>query len=402
MAKFRDLSQPGNEVDIAIGDRLRHVELVKELAKSDLPSLLEELDIFKADNERFLGNVQKISLKMAKEFRFVYEEPGNPRGAGQKAGVQEGAIVGKAGDVPKDGNPANKTGATQGGREPGRIILEVSPEEIDDILDEAAKDLNLPYLSPKSLRRITSSSQVRWRGLKENGIEPRLDLEASYIEKLKREKMLSVRTEGKEKKRKSAFTSDDLRYHGLFTKPYPQTNVLIVIIMDKSGSMNKNKKYFAKAFCYALYNFVKTKYQNAEIVFIIHDVKAQEVDSADVFFRISSDGGTAISSGPLEAVRIIRARFDPQYCDIYCVHCSDGENNYDDSIEKVITAFRELVVLSTMVGFLEIKPDGKDTSLISDRLAESIKSERFKTLFITKKEDVRKSFDEYLRAGEVA
>jgi len=390
VAKFRDLSQLNNDSDRTIGDRQRHRNFVKEQLKSNLALLLEELNIFKADAKES-ENIQKITLKLAKEYRFIYDEDkgGDDSGVGQSNKVKAGDVVGEANSSQNDNTGKLDYLGPFGGKDHAQLIIELTPEEIDDVLDQAAEDLNLPFLSSKFGKEQTAK-ESRWRGLKETGIEPRLDLEASYIERIKRAKMKQRQNKGTAKTGLTRFIGDDLRYHGLAVKARPQTNVLVVYIMDVSGSMDNTKRYFAKAFCYALYNFVRTRYTNAEKVFIAHDTKATEVDS-DTFFKLSSDGGTTISSGPRKALKIIRERFDPEHWDIYCVHCSDGDNNVDDEYE-LTRAFKNLLAVSNLVGFLEIRPGTQNTSLTSQKLSEDIKNERFKTLFITKKEDVREKF----------
>ncbi len=404
MAKFRDLSQSYKNDDRSIGDRQRHINFIKEQLRADLPSFLEEINIFRND-EKNSNNIQKITLKMAKEFRFAYEkkpqQEANKGGIGQSKTVQDGDVVGTGEESGKKGSgDIEILDPQKGGRESGKLIIELSPEEIDDILDDSAKDLNLPFLSPKKTNATEVTTQGRWRGLKENGIEPRLDLEASYIERIKREQITKKRKGGSgQSSYQTKFISDDLRYHGISVRKYPKTKVVIFFIMDTSGSMDKKKKYYAKAFCYALYNFILSKYLNAELVFIAHDTEAREVDG-ELFFKLSSDGGTSISSGPLKALKIISEKFDPELWDIYCVHCSDGENNSDDET-YVVPAFKKLVEVSKLVGFLEIKPEVSanifvPSSSISKELTGNIKNNNFKVMFISKKNEIRESFDEFL------
>ncbi len=389
MAKFRDLSQLDREFNRSTGDRQRHAALVRELMRDNLAQLLEEIDIFRSDNQDMSGNLQKISVKMAKEYRFIFgHRPQNTKGTGQAEGVKRGQVVGSI----KDQSDGVSGKDNLGGIEKGRLIFELTPEDIDDILDDSAKDLNLPYLSRSKSNQVLSLSEARWRGLKENGIAPRLDLEASWIEKIKREKMMS---KNKSIALNPKFINDDLRYHGLGIKQRLQTNVLLVCIMDKSSSMDAKKRYFTKCFLYAVYNFVREKYLNSDRLFILHDTEAQETDS-DKFFRVSGDGGTAISSGPKKALELINKRYDQEQWDIYCVHCTDGENNSNDSIEDVVKVFKDLLAISKLIGFAEIQPDKTDTTAFTDSVVRGVKNERFRKIFITKKEDLRRAFDDFL------
>ena len=45
--------------------------------------------------------------------------------------------------------------------------------------------------------------------------------------------------------------------------------------MDTSGSMDTMKKYLARSFFFLLYQFICTRYQNVEIVFIAHHTEAK-------------------------------------------------------------------------------------------------------------------------------
>jgi uncharacterized sporulation protein YeaH/YhbH (DUF444 family) len=406
VAKFRDLSQSFRTKDRVAGDKQRHRELVKEFIKLNLADFLEELDIFQIDSQVH-NNIHKINLKMAKEYRFVFDprQDGARIGFGQSDNVKPGDVIGVKDNSEKDSGVKSNVGGVDlfdfmGGNMPGKLVVELTNEEIEDFLDEVAQDLNLPFLSPRKTNEVPVFSENRWRGLKESGIEPRLDFEASYLEKLKRENMLKRRSRNKNIVVKSRFVRDDLRYHGLSIRKTPQTNVLFTFIMDVSGSMDKNKRYFSKAFCYALYNFLKNKYQNAEKIFIAHDTEAREVDS-DTFFKLSSNGGTKISSGINKAIEIIKQRFNQENWDIYCVHCSDGENSQDDEI-NVVPAFRELISLCKLVGFLEVKPQDLNSSFVpqmsqlSLSLIQNIKDEHFKVLFITLKEQISKVFSDFL------
>ena len=384
MAKFKDLSKSDKLSDRSAGDRLSHRLAVRQAIKGNLPGMVRELDLFKVD--KISGKKYKIPVKLMEEFMLIFDETrgkDKSSGVGQKANARKGQVVGK---VSEKMNKKLETG-DRAGKEPGEMVLELTAEDLDFVLDEISRDLNLPFLSSDKRRRIKVKKQNRWRGVKENGIEPRFDLENSYVEKIKREKMSQ---DGEEK----SFIQDDLRYHGLGIKKERRTNVLIMGTMDISGSMGDEKKYWAKAFLYALYWLTKTKYENAEIIFIAHHTEAQETDSY-TFFHLSSSGGTRISSGPLKNIEIIKKRYPPQLWDIYAVHCSDGENDSDDGW-KTIRAFRDLLKLCKLVGFIEIKPGVSRLSSTSQELAAAIKNKEFRILLISKKEDIRKKLEQFL------
>ena len=81
-------------------------------------------------------------------------------------------------------------------------------------------------------------------------------------------------------------------------------------MMDVSGSMTEFKKYIARSFYFWMVRFLRTKYDNVEIVFISHHTEAREV-TEEQFFTQGESGGTVVSSAYLLALEIISKRIDP-------------------------------------------------------------------------------------------
>ena len=86
---------------------------------------------------------------------------------------------------------------------------------------------------------------------------------------------------------------------------------MVICIMDSSGSMYQSKKYLARSFFFLLYQFVRTRYVNVDLVFINHTTRAKEVNE-DEFFHRGESGGTLISSGYEKALEIIADRYNPE------------------------------------------------------------------------------------------
>src|SRR5699024_7916055 len=106
------------------------------------------------------------------------------------------------------------------------------------------------------------------------------------------------------------FHRDDMRYHRLREDPRPQSNAVVLCIMDTSGSMDTLKKYLARSFFFLLYQFVRSRYVNVDVVFIAHHTKAREVTEEE-FFHKGESGGTFISSGYNKTLEIIQNRYHP-------------------------------------------------------------------------------------------
>lgn len=401
MAIFRDLSQRKTDTsDRSAGDRARHKELVREAIKDQLPEIIGEEDII---GQTGTGKKIKVPIRSLKEWRFIFSEKQDGVGQGQ-GGEESGDIVGTtdSGDKPMPG---------LGGNEPGEMVLEVTLD-LDAVIDLMFEDLELPFLEEKKFHELELEKKTKWQGLKDKGIEPRLDLEASFIERLKRRKIIEARARRVEQndpeqaknlldeaqKIPFPFRDDDLRFHNLVIKIDTQSNAVVFFIMDISGSMDVGKRYLAKAFLYLLWRFVKKRFHNkVEKVFIAHHTEAFEVSEFD-FFHLSSSGGTYISSGPLKVIEFIKTKYPVELWNIYPVHCSDGENSSDDN-DKAIATLKELVKMANLVGFVEIKSGG-DWSTIGNKLANEIKDPHFQLVHIKEKNQVWSRFREFINCDK--
>lgn len=399
MAIFRDLSQKKDSSDRSAGDRARNRELVRESIKENLPDIITEEVIFETDGKKKI----KVPITFVKEWRFVYG--GNQDGVGQGEGLEPGDVIGSTDETGDKSKPG------EGGNQSGEIIFEEAEIDLDELIDLMFEDLHLPFLEQKKLHEVEVESESKWEGLSQRGIEPRLDLEQSFIEKLRRRKMLEARLDEATKndpaealriqeelnKNPFPFTEEDLRYHRITIKTREESNAVVFFIMDISGSMDKTKRYLAKGFLFLLYYFLKKKFRRVEKVFIAHHTEAFQVPEND-FFNLSDSGGTNISSGPLKASGLIRALYPLELWNIYVVHCSDGENFSVDN-DKAIKAFQDLVAMANLIGFVEIKPEG-DWSTIGDKLETAIDSPHFQLIKIKNKKQVGPRFIEFMNCDK--
>ena len=165
--------------------------------------------------------------------------------------------------------------------------------------------------------------------------------------------------------------------------------------MDTSGSMDTMKKYLARSFFFLLYQFLCTRYQNVEIVFIAHHTEAREVTEEE-FFHKGESGGTFISSGYNKALEIINERYHPALWNVYVFHCSDGDNFESDN-DAALKAAQELTQTANLFGYGEIKPLGSGyygSSMIT--FFSQLQAANFQTVQIQKKEDIWNSFKTFL------
>ena len=373
--------------DRAAGDRARHRDKVREAIRDNIADIIAEESIIGKDRDRIV----KVPIRGIKEYRFIYgnQAPGVGQGNGQS---QPGQVVGRQqGDG--QGQP------DRAGDQPGVDYYETDVR-LDELIDLMFEDLELPDLERKRLREIPSERTARRKGYRQVGIRQRLDKRRTVRARVKR--MMATRErDPAADERRFPFHDDDLTYKHLTTDVREESNAVVVCIMDTSGSMDTMKKYLARCFFFLLYQFIRSKYRNVEIVFIAHHTEGKEV-SEEEFFHKGESGGTLISSGYQKALDIIAERYHPTLWNIYAFHCSDGDN-FDTDNANALRAAKELTEVCNLFGYGEIKPMGArayESSMLN--VFRRLDADNFQTVLIERKEDVWPSFKALLAKERVA
>lgn len=363
--------------DRSASDRARHREKIRETIKDNIADIISEEAIIGKSGDKVI----KVPIRGMKEYRFVYGD--NNPGAGQGDGdTQPGDVVGQG---QADGSPmGDKAGNT-----PGEDYYETDIT-LDELIDILFEDLELPHLERKKFKVLESTRLRKPKGVRKVGIRARLDKKKTAIQRVKRK--LAADNNGNEGlEERFPFHEADLRYKRLVEDVKEESNAVVFCIMDTSGSMDTTKKYLARSFYFLLYQFVKAKYNNTELVFIAHHTQAREVTEEE-FFHKGESGGTFISSGYKLALEIIKDRYDPSIWNIYTFHCSDGDNWSSDN-ESAVKAAQELVNECNLFGYGEIKP-GLAGSFESSmfKVFEPVKGDNLALVKIIRKEDVLPAF----------
>ncbi|MHA2108852.1 MAG: YeaH/YhbH family protein [Candidatus Hodarchaeales archaeon] len=366
--------------DRSATDRQRHKQKIDKAIREGIHDIVaDESIIGKNGKKKF-----KIPVKGIKEYRFVYGENEN-----QKAGSAPGKDL-KKGDIIKSGNQKQKGKGDKAGNEKGEEFYEVEIT-LDELSSYLFDDLNLPDLEKKSLKQVTKESYKR-KGIRPHGIRPRLDKKKTVVQKLKR-KAAASRRENFDPEEDFSFHHDDLRYKHITQTKKEISNAVIFFMMDVSGSMSKTKKYLARSFFFLLYHFIRVKYENTDIVFISHDIEANEV-SEEQFFGRGSSGGTYVSSALELTLEIINKRYHPSLYNIYAFHASDGDN-WDNDVEKSIDLSIRLKEICQLYAFCEIEPSDQKFNFMPKKMGshyEPISDHKFKLIEIESKEDVWPAF----------
>lgn len=367
--------------DRSAGDRLRHRQKVRQAIRENIADIVAEESIIGQGRDKII----KVPIRGVKEYRFVYGDNAPGVGAGD-GNSQPGQVVGKAGDKGR--------GDGRGGDQPGVDYYEtdVTLEELVEIMFE---DLQLPDMERKKLREVLAERTSKRKGYRRVGIRVHMNKRRTAIARVRR-KVASGRVAAVEAvEERFPFHRDDIRYRRLRHDMKPQSNAVVLCIMDTSGSMDIMKKYLARSFFFLLYQFVRARYHNVEVVFIAHHTQAREV-SEEEFFHKGESGGTYISSGYMKALEIIQARYHPSLWNVYAFHCSDGDNFPNDNT-AAMNAAKELCEVANLFGYGEIKP--LNSSHYEDsmlQLFKSIGSPNFHSMLIERKEDIWSSFKMFL------
>lgn len=372
--------------DRSAGDRQRHRQKVRESIRDNISDLVAEESIIGKDKDKII----KVPIRGVKEYRFIYGD--NAPGVGQGDGnSQPGQVLGKS-------QGEQGQGQDKAGDQPGVDYYEtdVTLEELIDIMFE---DLELPDMERKILREVLSQRLAKRKGYRRAGIRIRLDKKRTAISRIRRRLAVS-RRQGRqgdewEDDERFPFHQDDLRYRHMIEDVRPESNAVVLCIMDTSGSMDTMKKYLARSFFFLLYQFVCTKYRNVEIVFIAHHTEGREVTEEEFFHRGES-GGTFISSGYNKALEIIQERYHPTLWNLYAFHCSDGDNFESDN-PTALKAAKELCDVCNLFGYGEIKPLGSryyESSMLN--IFRRLEVDNFQTVLIERKEDIWPSFKAFL------
>jgi sporulation protein YhbH len=372
--------------DRVASDRRRHKEKIDKAIREGIHHIVAD--------ESIIGNSGKqkfrIPVRGIKEHKFVYGDNGKQVGSAPGRDVSRGQKLGgkDRGKPQRPDKPGNESGEEYYDVEMG----------LNELAEYLFADLGLPDLQRKQLTNI-SSHKLKRKGYRPQGIIPRLDRKKSAISRIKRMKAAGFEPDKVEEGETFPFHEDDLKFRHYKLKDEPCTNAVVFFVMDVSGSMDQNKKFLARSFCFLMYQFLRTKYENIEVVFVTHDTAAHEVNE-EAFFTKGTFGGTVASSGLALVNEIISERFHPSAWNIYAVHLSDGDN-YDSDNGKYLEEHAKLESDCQLFGYVELEPERSymEENKLSKILIPRAR-ENSRCVTIKSKDDVWPAFRELLNASK--
>ncbi|MEM9167506.1 MAG: DUF444 family protein [Planctomycetota bacterium] len=360
-------------------DHQRFRQIVRGKIRGDLRRFLSRDELIGREGDRYVSiPVHDLDLPT---FRYGDNSGGVGMGEGE-----EGDSVGQQGGDPN-----------QGGEEEGKHITEVDVtlEELAEIL---ADELELPRIAPKGEHRITSVRD-KYSGIRQTGPASLRHFKRTYREALKRQVVSGLYDEANPV---IVPIKRDLRFRSWNEVKKPQSNAAIIAMMDVSGSMGEEQKELVRLQAFWIDTWLRTNYEGVETRYIVHDVRAGEVDKK-TFYSMREDGGTRISSAYACCKEILERDYDPADWNVYLFHFSDGDNSSETDNKLCMSLIEDdLLPRSNMFGYCQVvsaygsgnfinvlgerfpdgAPDEHGPRLISARLADkSAIYDAMRTLF---------------------
>ncbi len=311
-----------------------------------------------------------------------------PAGAGVGQGEGEPGTAIAEGDAPPGGEG-------KAGDAPGQHLLEVDVtlEELAKILGE---ELALPRIRPRGNRSVLTERD-RYVGISRVGPESLRHFKRTYREALKR----LIASGDYDPARPSIVPiRRDKRYRSWRVKETPQSNAVILYLMDVSGSMGDEQKAIVRTEAFWIDTWLRSQYKKLETRYVVHDAAAKAVDR-ETFYHIKESGGTKISSAYQLAVEIVRREFDPAMWNVYVFHFSDGDNWGSEDTQRCVDLLRDhLLPLVNLFGYGQVKSAYGSGQFKKDLDAVFPGDERIVTSEIRDREGIYESIREFLGKGK--
>jgi uncharacterized protein len=361
-------------------DRARFREIVRGRIRADLRKYLSTSELIARRGEQAVSvPVPQIELP---HFRF---------GDNPKSGVGQGP--GGKGD-PIDGSAAGEGAGAGAGEEAGQHILEVEVD-LDELAEMLGRELELPYIQPRGRKQILSDGG-RYNGVRAAGPDSLRHFKRTYRQALKRTIALGQWDPARPK---VVPIREDQRYRARRPVPQPDSSAVIFHMMDVSGSMGREQKEIVRIQAFWIDTWLRSQFQNIDVVYIVHDAVAKVVDQ-EQFFHLRESGGTKISSAYELCLKQIQDRYRPEDWNIYPFHYSDGDNWSARDTERCIALLRdELVPRINQFCYGQVKSaygSGQFKKDLDEALAGV---ERVVTASVSDRNDIAGSIQSFLGKG---
>lgn len=275
-----------------------------------------------------------------------------------------------AGDA-RPGDPAggDAWGMGPGGTDPGNHILEVEVS-LDELADILGEELKLPRIQPRGRKQVTAEKD-RYSGIRQSGPESLRHFKRTFRRALRRQIMLGTYDPDNPY---IMFERPDKMYRSWKAVLVPRSNAVIVYMMDVSGSMGGEQKELVRLEAFWIDAWLRRNYRGIESRYIVHDVRATEVDR-DTFYRLREDGGTKISSAFRCARDLLEAHYPAPEWNVYLFHFSDGDNSSESDSRECCRLLRgEILPRINLFGYCQVASaygSGNFINVLHEQLADA-------------------------------
>jgi len=356
-------------------DHQRFRQIVRGKIRKDLKRFIARGELIGREGQRYVAiPVHDIDIPT---FRYGDNSGGVGIGEGEGEGGQ---------------------GGQQAGDKPGKHILEVdvSMEELADIL---AEELQLPRIEPKGQHQITTVKD-RYSGIRPVGPAGLRHFKRTYREALKRQLAMGVYDPANPI---IVPIKNDLRFRSWTEVRKPQSNALIVYMMDVSGSMGDEQKEIVRLEAFWIDTWLRRNYEGVESRYIVHDVAAQEVDRK-TFFSVREDGGTKISSALMCAKELLERHYDPADWNTYLFHFSDGDNSSESDNRLCVELLNKYMLPScNMFGYCQVTSpygSGSFLNVLREAFPKDAPDQKVITSRVNARDDIMESLRTFFKPGK--
>ncbi|HKW13173.1 MAG TPA: DUF444 family protein [Candidatus Krumholzibacteria bacterium] len=290
--------------------------------------------------------------------------------------------------------PGDESGASQAGSGAGDHLLEVdiALEELARILGD---ELELPNIKPRA-KDVIEAQHGRFSGIHRNGPESLRHFKRTYREALRRQVA------------SGAYNFDnpviipikeDRRYRARRTIHAPETNAVIIYVMDVSGSMGDEQKDVVRSESFWINTWLRHQYKGVATRFIVHDAEAHEVDE-HTFFHTRESGGTRISSAYQLVARMIDEEFPASEWNVYVFHFSDGDNWGGGDTQLCVGLLRDKILpAANLFGYGQVASPYGSGAFINDLAGQFSGAENVVLAEIAGREEIYSSIKLFLGKG---
>ncbi len=302
-------------------DHTRFRDIVRGKIKQDLKKYVSAGEMIGRQGKRLVS----IPLPQIELPRFRF-------------GKNQGGGVGQGDGQPGQPIPGQQPGEGEAGEGEGQHGLEVdiTLEELARIIGE---ELELPNIEPRGKRAIRTRAG-QFTGISRTGPQSLRHFKRTFKQALKRQ--IASGTYDPDDPIVIPM-KEDHRYRYLSTREEPQASAVVVYMMDVSGSMGREQKEIVRIEAFWIDTWLRSQYENLEVVYIVHDAAAHVVDQ-HTFFHLRESGGTKISSAYELCLRVIEDKYPSSEWNIYPFHFSDGDNWSSRDTERCVELLRASIL----------------------------------------------------------